>query len=86
MSFKPEFEVYGEEGKFYSNGQNFATYEEAEKSAINRSFNWMLVKNYRVAEVSDEEFPVNYKWDEEKGDTRLNDEYFIKTLEKKGSV
>ncbi len=62
MSFKPEIEVFGEEGKFYPNGLNFATQEEAEKYGQNKCWNWTLAKDYRVVEVSDEEFPVNYKW------------------------
>ena len=73
MSFKPEFEVYGEEGNFYQNGQNFATREEAEASASNRFSNWTMAKSYRVVEVPDAEFPVNYKWTPGKGDVYLNE-------------
>ena len=72
MSFKPEFEVFGEEGTSYQNGQNFATCEEAEKSAYNRACNWFAVKNWRAVEVPDSEHPVNYKWDDEIGDVRLD--------------
>ena len=72
MSFKPEFQVLGEEA-FYQNGQTFATYEEAFKSAESRWQRWTLAKDFRVAEVSDAEYPVNYRWDDEKGDIRLED-------------
>lgn len=61
MTFKPEFEVYGEEGKWYDNGETYATKEEAEESAYMRFLAWTMVKNYRVAEVSEEEHPVTYK-------------------------
>lgn len=73
MSFKPEFKVYGEE-PFYQNGQTFATYNEAEKSACSRFWRWTMAEKFRVAEVDSEEYPVNYRWDEEKGDVRLEDE------------
>jgi len=65
--------VWGEEGKFYQNGQTFATYEEAESSARARFMRWTMAKNYRVAEVDTVENPVNYRWDSKKGDVRIED-------------
>lgn len=70
MSFKPEIQVIGEE-PFYRNGVTFATHEEAEKSAYSLFSRWMIARDYRVAEVSDEEFPVNYKWVDGEGDVPI---------------
>lgn len=59
QSFKAEIEVSAEPGKWYPNGQAFATREEAD-SAGNRTFsNWMAAKGYRV--VPSTEKP-NYRW------------------------
>jgi hypothetical protein len=71
MSYKPEFEVMGEAGVFYQNGQTFATREEAEQSAMSRFRNWAMAIGWRVAEVDSAEFPVNYRWDDELGDVML---------------
>jgi hypothetical protein len=71
MSFKPEFQVVNDK-KFYTNGQNFATREEAEESARSRFFRWTAATAWMVNEYPDEEFPVNYRWDEEKGDVPLD--------------
>lgn len=54
VSWKPEWKV---EGKFYPNGQAFATKEEAEGSAKSRHNSWMQSEGYQVVE-SDQ--PVNY--------------------------
>jgi hypothetical protein len=67
MSFKPAFKVFGEE-PFYTNGQAFATREEAEKSAKNRYHAWMQAEKWDVVE-SDE--PVTFRWDDETGDEML---------------
>jgi hypothetical protein len=74
MSFKPEVEVVGEKGKWYQNGQTFATREEAEKSARNRFNSWFSCTDHRAVEVSSEEFPVNYMWVDGVGDVRIADE------------
>ena len=68
MSFKPAIKVYGEE-PYYTNGQTFATEEEAHKSAVNRMFNWTLAEDVKVVE-SDE--PVNYKWVDGQGDVSIS--------------
>jgi hypothetical protein len=67
MSWKPAVQVFGEE-PFYTNGQTFATKDEAEKSARNRMFNWTLVRDCRADESNE---PVNYKWVEGIGDVSL---------------
>jgi len=77
MSFKPEVKV---EGKFYPNGQTFATREEAEKSAHNRFFNWYACTDSRAVEVDTAENPVNYKWVDGVGDVPLTDEKKSVTL------
>jgi len=69
MSFKPAIKVYGE-SPYYTNGQTFATYDEALASARNRSWNWTMAEDYKAVE-SDE--PVNYRWDEKLGDVSLPD-------------
>lgn len=71
MSFKPEMEVCGESGKWYQNGQTFATREEAEKSAYNRFYNWTSATGHRAVEVDSKEFPVNYRWVEGVGDVSI---------------
>ena len=70
MSFKPEVEV---EGKFYQNGQTFATKGEAESSARNRWYNWPSCTGHRAVEVPDENNPVTYKWVDGVGDVRLEE-------------
>lgn len=60
MSFKPEIKVFNDD-KFYQNGQNFATYDEAFESARDRYNCWTMADAYRVVEVDSAEFPVNYK-------------------------
>lgn len=54
VSWKPEWKV---EGKFYPNGQAFATREEAEASAKSRYNAWTQAEDHRAVE-SDQ--PVNY--------------------------
>jgi hypothetical protein len=69
MSFKPGFTFSSEPPCF--NGQRFATYAEAEKSAESRFQRWTTPTGWFVEE-SDE--PVNYRWDDEKGDVHLEAE------------
>lgn len=57
MSFKPTVST-DSSGKFYDNALRFATKEEAEVSAKDLAFRWMLVTDWRVEESVD---PVNYK-------------------------
>jgi hypothetical protein len=68
MSWKPQQNV---EGKWYSNGQAFATKEEAEKSAQYRFQNWWSSNGGRAIE-SDE--PVNYIWSDEHGDVMIKED------------
>jgi len=69
MSWKPTIKVFGE-APYYTNGQTFATEDEARKSARNRYGNWTQAEAYGVEE-SDE--PVSYRWDDEVGDIRIGD-------------
>jgi hypothetical protein len=66
MSFKPGFTFSSEPPCF--NGQRFATEAEAEKSAQARFDRWTTPTGWFVEE-SDE--PVNYRWDDAKGDVML---------------
>lgn len=70
MSFKPAFKFSGQE-ELGTNAQAFATHREAELSAIARFQRWTMPIGYDVVE-SDE--PVNYRWDDEKGDVPINRE------------
>jgi hypothetical protein len=70
MSWKPAIKVTGEE-PFYTNGQTFATKEEAEKSAYNRFYFWFNATDHKAIE-SDE--PVNYKWVDGVGDVSIESE------------
>jgi hypothetical protein len=54
-SWKPEFLVGGE---WASNGQRFATREEAEATARERLMRWTAPTDYRATETSD---PINYR-------------------------
>lgn len=63
MSYKPYFEFPG--GEWGTNAQAFATKQEAEKSAQARFMVWTMPISFEARE-SDE--PVNYHWDEERGD------------------
>lgn len=63
MSYKPYFEFPG--GEWGTNAQAFATKQEAEKSAQARFMVWTMPIGFEARE-SDE--PVNYHWDEERGD------------------
>jgi hypothetical protein len=65
MSFKPEFLCQGE---WCDNAQRFATKEEAEASARSRFMRWTVPSDCRATESDD---PVNYTWDNEKGDVSL---------------
>lgn len=78
MSWKPEVQVFGEE-PFHQNGQTFATKEEAEKSAHGLAMRWMLVRDWRAAEVDTETNPVNYKWVDGVGDVRIEEEAHVNT-------
>ena len=69
MSFKPMFEF--NRGEVKGNAQAFATYEEAEQSALDRFAFWTMPSGCFVQE-SDE--PVNYRWDVLDGDVPLNRE------------
>lgn len=60
MSFKVEVEVYGEEGRFHSNGMRFESEEQAKEYAIDLHSRWYAVKSWRVA-TSDE--PATRKLD-----------------------
>tara|TARA_R110000796_G_C14390558_1_gene416376 strand:- start:368 stop:586 length:219 start_codon:yes stop_codon:yes gene_type:complete len=69
MSFKPMFKF--NRGDDQGNAQAFATYEEAEQSALDRFAVWTMPSGWFVQE-SDE--PVNYRWDVLDGDVSLNRE------------
>ena len=69
-NYKPQLKVYGEE-EFYGNGQTFATRQEAECSAVDRYRKWTMAEDWRVIEVGETEYPVNYKWSEEDGDVHI---------------
>tara|TARA_R110000744_G_scaffold295248_1_gene405338 strand:+ start:461 stop:700 length:240 start_codon:yes stop_codon:yes gene_type:complete len=76
MSFKPMFRfnrggAHVAVGEVKGNAQAFATYEEAEQSALNRFVVWTMPCGWFVQE-SDE--PVNYRWDVLHGDVSLNRE------------
>ncbi len=68
MSFKPAIKVFGET-PYYTNGQTFATKDEADKSARNRYGNWTMAEDWKSVE-SDE--PVNYKWEDGVGDVSIS--------------
>lgn len=55
MSWKPEVKT-GNDQKWYDNNLAFATKEEAEASAADLAYRWMLVTAHRAAES---EQPVN---------------------------
>ena len=69
-NWKPTIKVFGE-APYHTNGQTFATKDEAEKSARNRSWNWTMAEDFGTVETDE---PVNYKWVESVGDVRLEDE------------
>ncbi len=52
-----------------TNGQVFATYDEAQSSALNRFRQWIIPTDYSVIETDD---AVNYMWDG-RTDVRLSD-------------
>lgn len=56
-SYAPQV-VADSSGKFCGNALRFATYKEAEESALSLMWRWTLVRDIRVAESDD---PVNYK-------------------------
>ncbi len=70
VSYKPAFKFKDQE-KLGLNAQAFATHREAEQSAASRFMRWTMPIGYEVVE-SDE--PVNYRWDDEKGDVPINRE------------
>jgi hypothetical protein len=71
MSFKPGFYFKDDHSKPVFSGQAFATYEEAHKSVRARFNRWTMPTGCCVVE-SDE--PVNYRWDDERGDVLLEGE------------
>jgi hypothetical protein len=66
ISYKPGF-TFKTEGPLF-NAQRFATREEAQKSAASRFARWTTPTGYLVEESDD---PVNYRWDDAKGDVPL---------------
>ena len=68
MSWKPAFTIGSE--KNCTNGQSFATKEEAEKSAHSRFNRWTMPSEWYAIESSD---PVSYQWIDGQGDVRLPD-------------
>ena len=72
MSWKPAIKVFGE-APYHQNGQTFATEAEAFASARSRYSRWTMAEDYKAVEVSTDENPVNYRWDEKLGDVRLED-------------
>jgi hypothetical protein len=66
MSYKPGF-MFPTEGPCF-NAQRFAAHEEAKKSAAARFMRWTAPTGYVVEESDD---PVNYRWDEVRGDVGL---------------
>lgn len=67
MSYKPAFILPGE-SKPCTNGQAFATHDEAYKSARSRFMVWTMPTDFTVVESEE---PVNYRWDEQLGDVML---------------
>jgi hypothetical protein len=57
-NYKPQFHFGTTERQ--TNGQVFATYDEAQSSALNRFRQWIIPTDYSVIETDD---PVNYMWD-----------------------
>lgn len=68
MSWKPYFIIPGEGAKHCTNGQAFATKDEALASAQDRFMIWTTPSGFG-AEESDE--PVNYRWDATLGNVFL---------------
>lgn len=64
MNYKPAF-ILPNEDKPCTNAQVFATHSEAERSAANRFMSWTMPTGFCVVETEE---PVNYVWDEQKGD------------------
>lgn len=69
VSFKPAFKFKGQ-AEPSTNGQAFATYDEAYKSAEQRFQVWTMPTEFLVIE-SDE--PVNYRWDEHLGNVNITE-------------
>jgi hypothetical protein len=67
-SWAPEFYLKGDD-EWCGNAQRFATEAEAYASANSRFMVWTVPSDYRAAPSDD---PVNYAWDEEKGDVFAN--------------
>lgn len=59
MSWKCEVLASGET-KFVSNGQRFATEEEAKEAGNELAGRWFAVKEWRAVEADE---PVNYRFD-----------------------
>lgn len=70
MSWKPAFKFRGQK-ELGTNGQVFATKDEALASAAARFTVWTMPEDFTAVE-SDE--PVNYRWDKEQGDVMINRE------------
>jgi hypothetical protein len=68
MSWKPYFIIKSEGDKHCMNAQAFATKEEALASANSRFMRWTMPSDCG-ADESDE--PVNYRWDDQRGDVPL---------------
>jgi hypothetical protein len=66
ISYAPMFEFAG--GEVCGNAQRFATYKEAEISARMRFARWTMPTGYHVARTED---PVNYRYDEARGDVSI---------------
>lgn len=69
MSWKPAWKIAGEGDKWCMNAQAFVTEEEAMNSARARFRVWTACYDYNILESTD---PVNYRWDNEKGDVHLD--------------
>lgn len=69
MSFRPMFEFSS--GEVAGNAQRFATFDEANRSAMDHFSRWMMPTGFFVEESAD---PVNYRWDEARGDVSVEGE------------
>ena len=53
MSFRVEYQVVGNGGKWSQNGAFFATREEADAAGLAKSMAWTAVETYRVVEADE---------------------------------
>lgn len=58
-SWQPEFQVYGNDDKWYGNALRFATRDEAEGNARAKFSAWTMARAYRATASDDE---PNYRW------------------------